>query len=362
MDASSVGYGTRAAFHPALLAASPVGIVVLDTAMTIRLWNDTMAGWSGLSAGEVLGRRLVSVLPGFGRPGYQLRMDQLLATGVPVVFHGSVNRGLLSLADGSPVLPHYRVTCRRIEDDEGNVCVVLWIENATLLRETVGYLRAEIEARREAEDQLQSALRSREVLYRELQHRIRNTLSLISSLISLAMPDVDGRESHLLQEVHSRIASISLVYEQLAERSQYGEIDLARYLRQLVDSVFSSLPRPAAMGDPDVALDHVVVPIDVAIPIGLIVNELITNAMKHAFPDSEDGRITIELCSRSGSCTLLIADNGVGPRGACEHGRSGLGLGIVRLLAQQIRADLTQTEGPGTGFRLTLPLDELPSI
>ena len=362
MDGSAVGYDTREGFQSALLAASPVGIVVLDTAMIIRLWNDTLASWSGTPAEQVLGVDLAAVLPEFGRSRYQLRMKQLLTTGAPVVFNGSVHRGLLALSDGTLILPHYRVTCRRIEDTDGAVSVVLWIENTTLLGETVGYLRAEIAARREAEDQLQNALRSQGTLYRELQHRIRNSLSLISSLVSLATPDVDGVESGLLHEVHSRIAAISLVYEQLAARSQYGEVDLAVYLRQLVESVLSSLPRTVAMGDPRITLDHVVVSIDVAIPIGLIVNELITNSMKHAFPESEEGVITVELRKGTDRFTLLIADNGSGSSGHTEPEASGLGLGIVDLLANQIRAELVQPDWPGTAYRLTLLVEELPSL
>ncbi len=362
MQGSAVGHGIRSGPQSALVDASPVGIVVLDAAMVIRLWNDTLACWSGTPAERVLGSCLAAVLPEFGRPRYQLRMKQLLTTGAPVVFNGSVHRGLLALSDGTLILPHYRVTCRRIEDGEGSVSIGLWIENTTLLGETVGYLRAEIAARREAEDQLQNALRCQETLYRELQHRIRNSLSLISSLVSLATPDVEGEESDLLHEIHSRITSISLVYEQLAARSRYGEVDLAVYLRQLVESVFSSIPRSAAVGDPRMALDHVVVPIDIAIPIGLIVNELITNSMKHAFPDLEEGVITVELREESDRFTLLVADNGSGPGGRTEPGASGLGLGIVDLLAHQIRAELTQPDWPGTAYRLTLLLEELPSL
>ncbi|MFW5737563.1 MAG: sensor histidine kinase [Spirochaetota bacterium] len=344
-----------------LLDHAPYGVVVLDDSGRIQAWNAQIATWTGLQAGEVADLPIDRVFPEFERPRYRMRLDTLADQGTPVVFHGTVNRGLLRMRSGSFSLPHYRVTCRRRDVSGGTV---LWIENATLLQETIDYLREEIGARRRAEEELRGALDSRDVLYRELQHRVKNSLSLISSLVSLAQSEVSDETAEAsLRDIRARVDSIGLVYEQLSGGGAYGEVDLGLYLTRLLDTLSASIGWPSRVQEPRTAFDSCAVPVDTAVCIGLIVNELVTNAVKHAFPDGREGSIEVTLSSGDGMCDLRIVDDGVGATAASGDGDGKrLGLGIVELLADQIGGALERSTGPGTAYRLRFRLDAVPTI
>lgn len=359
MSDRRTGRDREAPRRACVLDQSPHGVVVLDGSGRIETWSAQMVTWSGLEAAEVTGLAIARVFPEFERPRYRLRLETLADQGTPVVFHGTVNRGLLRMRSGSFSLPHYRVTCRRCDATGG---IVLWIENETLLQETIGYLREEIAARRHAEEELRGALDSRDILYRELQHRVKNSLSLISSLVSLGQSEVDdGRASAALEEIRARVDSIGLVYEQLSGGGAYGEVDLAVYLARLLDTLSASIAWPASVHEPRTNLDACNVPVDTAVCVGLIVNELVTNSVKHAFPDGRDGFIDVTMRAHDDACDLRVCDDGVGAAPPSGDGRS-LGLGIVELLAEQIGATFERLEMPGTAYRLVFRLDSVPPI
>jgi len=347
-----------------IVESAPDGVVVLDGGLRVVFWNRVLADWTGVAESEAVGQPITSILPEFGRPRHALRLDGLLRHGTPVVLHGSVNEGLLSAEGRTLRLPHYRITCHRVDSDAGPR-IVLWVQNTSLLDETVGYLQEEISARRRAEAEVESAARSQEILYRELQHRVKNSLSLISSLVSLSRYSAgEERADEALAEIGARIDSIALVYNQLAARSRYGELDLAEYLHQLIDSIMSALASPPGMDVPEIDLDSCVVPVDTAVSLGLIVNELITNSIKHAFPGSRQGRITVRLTARESEFALEVSDNGIGTSSGNEpdSASSGLGLGIVNLLVEQIGAELEECETPGVGYRIRLRQESPPSF
>ncbi|MFW5742409.1 MAG: sensor histidine kinase [Spirochaetota bacterium] len=343
-----------------LIDESPHGVVVVGDAARIEVWNRQMVTWTGLNAADVTGLPIARVFPEFERPRHRLRLETLVDRGTPVVFHGTVNRGLLRMRSGAFSLPHYRVTCRRCD---ASGAIVLWIENETLLQETIGYLREEIAGRRRAEDELRNALDSQGVLYRELQHRVKNSLSLISSLMSLGQSEVeDEQAAAALREIHSRVDSIGLVYEQLSGGGAYGEVDLSVYLTRLLDSLSAGIAWPAGVLEPRTSLDSCFVPVDTAICVGLIVNELVTNSVKHAFPDGRDGVIDVSMRVSDDRCYLRVSDNGVGVTPRSESDGPALGLGIAELLADQLGTTLEGVDGDGTAYRLVFELEPVPTI
>ncbi|MFW5688451.1 MAG: sensor histidine kinase [Spirochaetota bacterium] len=353
---------TRSRLDPlAALETAPVGIVVLDRGFVVIHWNAVIARLTGVTADEAADRSLGEIFPEFLRPRYRARLEEAVRTGVPVVLHTGVNRGLMRMSNGELRLPHYRVTCRRTEADErGDHHLVLWVDDTTLLDESVDYLRTEISARRRAEEELEAAVRSRDILYRELQHRVKNSLALISSLVALTMNQSrDPATYHALEEIENRVATIAMVYTQLAAAPQYGELDLAPYLAQLVDALLSSLARPYCMTDPVIDLDSCLVPVDTAVSLGLIVNELITNSIKHAFPEGRTGRITLTLRASAQEVELVVGDDGVGTG---EVSGEGLGLGLIEVLSQQIGGALERPDAPGTWYRIAFPRTDPPGI
>lgn len=346
-----------------LLDESPYGLIVLDQRLRITTWNRTIAGWTGIDRSQAIGASIDLVFPEFARRRHRIRLDALIEHGTPVVFHGSVSRGLLRLREGTMKLPHYRVTCRRARP--GRPDLAIWVENATLLHESVDYLKTEIVARRRVEEELRAVADSRDVLYRELQHRVKNSLSLISSLVALARGELsDPKACDALDDVGARIDSIGLVYEQLAGGATYGEIDLAVYLERLVGTLAFSIAWPAGVQEPDLQLDPCPVPVDTAICIGLIVNELVTNSAKYAFPDGRQGTVGVALRAADDGFELRVHDDGVGIAATRSEDPSGthLGEGIVELLAQQIEATLERLDRPGTAYRLRVGLESLPTL
>jgi two-component sensor histidine kinase len=225
------------------------------------------------------------------------------------------------------------------------------------LRTTSGLLVlasiVDITDRREAREQLEASLREKETLLRELHHRAKNNLQLIASLLDLAStspgPDV-------LAECRDRINSIALVHEKLYQSGTFARIALDEYLRSLGEQVTHAWQRPAASAvQVTIEADEISLPLDAAIPCGLVVNELLTNAFKHAFPGDRRGRVQVRV-ERSGQrIALSVADDGVGipPGGPQRAGH--IGLELVHALARQLRGTLEFHQPPGT--RVTLTFD-----
>ncbi len=152
--------------------------------------------------------------------------------------------------------------------------------------------------------------------------------------------------------------AIALIHEKLYQAQSYADVPFADYIRGLADDVFQATGASQSAISLVLAVDEVVMTIDKAIPCGLILNELITNAFKHAFPAGRRGTIRVELARTDGGrLRLVVADDGVGvPDGfALEDARS-LGLRLIGTLARQLDAVLTVNRGRGTSFALTFPV------
>ncbi len=180
----------------------------------------------------------------------------------------------------------------------------------------------DITRQKEIEGQLQQALEANRVILRELQHRVKNNLNMVSSLLSLAEPKVsDGAAKKVLAETRQRIRTISDIYAKLHRQGGVDHIDLGRYLPDLVSSIVSALRRDDMHMELDIDVEPVETDIQTAVAVGLITNELVTNAAKHAFRDRDYGTLTVRLEPvASGSSSpdegsllrLVVADDGVG--------------------------------------------------
>jgi chemotaxis protein methyltransferase CheR len=200
-------------------------------------------------------------------------------------------------------------------------------------------------------------LRQKDTLLEELQHRIANSLQIIASIILMKARAVESEEtrSHL-EDTHKRVLSIAAVQKQLHSSAGLGSIEVAPYLTQLCESLASSMigdTRPITLkviGAGGRAMSRQ------AESLGLIVTELVMNALKHAFPDSKtEGEITVAYDIVGTNWKLSIADNGIGkPERGFAPGKSGLGTGIIKALAQQLDAQIETIAGPtGTTVSIT---------
>ena len=208
----------------------------------------------------------------------------------------------------------------------------------------------DVTAARLADKLRDDLVREKQILLQELQHRVANSLQIIASVIMQSARRVQSEESRAhLHDAHHRVMSIATMQRQLAA-SRLGEVDLRTYFRDLCNSIGASMiadPRRLQLTS---SADDSKVVADVSVSLGLIVTELVINALKHAFPGHDpEGRIAVDYLSSGAAWTLSVGDNGIGMPGGIEEVKPGLGTGIVEALAKQLGATVTVTaRSPGT--------------
>ena len=218
-------------------------------------------------------------------------------------------------------------------------------------------LNSELEARvRERTAELRSIVKEREVLLQEIHHRVKNNLQVISSLINMQMrklEDAAGREA--LEQCQTRLQAIALIHENLYQAKDYSRIDFSAYARTLAANVFLAMGVGSGEIELEMKIEEVQLPVNRAIPCGLILNELMTNAIKHAFPDGRHGHIKVGLFKTSGTeVRLTVNDDGIGmvPERDVTTSES-VGMQLVSTLAEQLDARLVISQDSGTSFHLT---------
>jgi two-component sensor histidine kinase/CheY-like chemotaxis protein len=226
-------------------------------------------------------------------------------------------------------------------------------------------MEAEIEERLA---QLKASLHEKDILLREIHHRVKNNLQVISSLIDLQAERLaDPSMRSLFRDTRDRVRSMALVHEKLYQSADLAHTELGAYVRNVMKELFLAHGEVSSKVRLSMELDSVFLPIDMAIPCGLILNELATNSLKHAFTGREAGAIHIELKHPDRkSVRLLFQDDGRGlPSGLDWHAAESLGLRLVRMLSKQLRADLKLHNGTGTAFEISFdvhgPVSGIPS-
>jgi PAS domain S-box-containing protein len=214
----------------------------------------------------------------------------------------------------------------------------------------------DITGRKRAEEQIKASLREKEVLLREIHHRVKNNLQVVSSLLMLQSRSIkDPQACEMFRESLNRVKSMALIHEKLYGSKDLARVDIAEYIRSLTPHLCQSL----AVGAGDVSLkidaEDVFVGIDTAVPCGLLINELVSNSLKHAFPMGKGGEIHIDFRSeRDKRYALTVRDNGVGfPSHLDFRNTDSLGLQLVTALTNQLGASIELTNGVGTTFKIT---------
>jgi PAS domain S-box-containing protein len=209
---------------------------------------------------------------------------------------------------------------------------------------------------KKAEEKIRASLKEKEILLKEIHHRVKNNMQIVSSLLNLQSRYVtDDKIIHILQECQNRIRSMALVHEKLYHSEDLSKINSISYVETLIKDVLRTFGEGTAHININLEIDNVFLDIDIAIPCGLIINELLSNAYKHAFSDRKEGTIGISLhMNKDGQYELQVSDDGIGipPTIDLETAES-LGLQLVNILVKnQLKGTMKMERSSGTHYTI----------
>ncbi len=217
----------------------------------------------------------------------------------------------------------------------------------------------DITERFQAQKQIQAALLEKEILLKEIHHRVKNNLQVISSLLYLqSLKITDESMLELFRESRNRVAAMGLVHEQLYRTDNFAKVDFGLYARTLAESLLESYGVTDVQISLSVVTDKTSLDINIAIPCGLLVSEIISNALKYAFPNGQSGQIAIHLHTENQVCHLRVSDDGLGMPENSQIRPGSLGLQLIDRLVAQIGGTLTRGGPPGTTYHIQFPLVE----
>ncbi|MBW4521054.1 MAG: PAS domain S-box protein [Scytolyngbya sp. HA4215-MV1] len=239
-----------------------------------------------------------------------------------------------------------------------------WCEATTSVFEHAEYgtvlvaVQQDITERKQAEERIQASLKEKEVLLKEIHHRVKNNLQIIDSLLQMQVRRIQEPQiSAILKDSQNRVASIALVHEKLYGSEDLANIDLAQYIPDLAFHLFSSYKIYSSQIRLKTKVDSISLEVSTVISCGLIINELVSNALKYAFLPNQSGEVAVELHAEPDNILkLVVRDNGRGlPAGFHLESTPSLGLTLVQGLVDQLNGTLELTSTEGTEFKITFP-------
>jgi PAS domain S-box-containing protein len=328
-------------FNKAVLDTAGTLVVVLDREGRIQGFNQACMAATGYTAAEVRGRVFWELfISDEEMEGVRLTWERLRAGDFP-----NTHENHWTGKDGSHRL-------------------ISWTNTAIIQDGTMAYAVCaglDITERKQAEEQIRASLAEKEVLLREVHHRVKNNLQVISSLISLQADSLtDERMRAVFGDVRDRVRAMALVHEKLYQTGNLAQLNFAEYADSLLQYLWRSHGALAEKVRLHSLIAPIILPIETAVPCGLILNELAANALKHGFPDGRSGEVTVVLERDPATETvcLRVSDNGVGlPAGRDWRQSGSLGLRLVHILAGQLRGTVEIGTGPGAEFRITFRLN-----
>jgi len=320
----------------AMIASSDAPLLLLDDNVTVVAASKSFCRAFQIDPASVAGHPLVELGAGEWNVPQLCSLLKATASGyaevegyeLDLVRSGQGNRRLL-------------LNAHKLDyEDGGNIRILLAVSDVTDART--------------AERLKEDLLKEKAVLLQELQHRVANSLQIIASVLMQSARNSQSVETRgHLHDAHQRVLSVAAVQKQLSV-SNIGQVELRPYFSALCESIGASMIRDHKQLSLDVKTDDSVSSSEVSVSLGLIVTELVINALKHAFPDDRKGKIIVDYHAQGSGWTLSVSDNGVG---MSEHGGSakpGLGTSIVQALARQLQAQIDVTDAkPGTAVSIT---------
>jgi PAS domain S-box-containing protein len=320
----------------AIVESSVDAIVGITMERTVVSWNRAAERLFGYPAGEAIGSPISFVMP----PDRVHEENQII-----------------DRLKRDEYIDHFETVQRRKDGQEFPVSLTISpIKDAT--GKIIGASKSvrDISDKKRAEEQIQASLREKEVLLREIHHRVKNNLQVIFSLLRLQSKLVtDPKASALFKDSQARVKAMALVHETLWQSKNLSRIDMSEYSRTLTRRLFESYGISSDTLGLNLNIAPVSFSMETAVSCGQLINELVSNCLKHAFPNGRTGDVTVELLSNGNDTYLLtVSDNGVGLPPDFEVGKAeSLGWQLVPMLVEQLNGTFELQESAGTTVRLT---------
>lgn len=320
-----------------LVESSADAIFALSLDGRIQTWNAAASRIFGYAADEVVGQPASMLVP-------EPHADQL--------------RDMLAAVRAGQTRAHYELRHRRRDGSEFDASVTMSVilDDEGKLVGLSKVLR-DITDQKLAEQRMLQSLREKEILLREIHHRVKNNLQVITSLLNLQVERVSSADARsALTESQDRIRSMAFVHQLLYKSKDLAHIDFLDYLRNVVESLVLSYRGDQRAVQGAVSGTPIQLDIDRAIACGLIVTELVTNALRHAFPQGRSGHIAVQVSVREEQIVLTVGDDGVGlPDQSRLDASPTFGLQIARALTQQLEGTLSVDTRYGTTYEIKFP-------
>jgi PAS domain S-box-containing protein len=313
-------------------------IIMINNKGNISFWNEAAEKMFGYSFSEVLRKEgLTFFMPQRYHTAYREGFIKYKTTG-----RGEVIDKILELV--------------AVRKDGIEIPIELSVSSIKLKGawNTIGIIR-DITNRKRSEDKIKVALKEKEILLKEIHHRVKNNLQTIISLLNLQSGYIKDKQAlRVFKNSQERVKAMALIHEKLYKSTDLAKINFQEYVGGLISYLFDSYSLPLDQVQLKLKIEDIVVDIETAIPLGLLINELFSNSLKHAFPEKRKGELRVELGKSDEEefdCKLVVADNGVGfPENLNLQDSNTLGLVLVETLVKQMHGVLDIEKNDGTKF------------